>query len=233
MWHLATAYCARPAALAWRKPGVSAGNGLFSRRVCVFRIPARFLLVYWIENATADGWAARWWWLVEWNGCQARKPDLRLANLCGVSVVMDFITRGACKTQQTDGNWRKKRRAMSLESSQSDLGGSDNLDSTDPSGYMAGETAAFEPLFETAIFDRFDRDMDERIDQLINRWVHLAAPNAGRGRRLFAADRQTTARRRLRKTNRKQSAVPLAERHASAAMRRHPNRADLRGPLKT
>jgi hypothetical protein len=69
---------------------------------------------------------------------------------------------------------------MSLEFSQSDLGGSG------PDGYRAGETAAFESLFETTNFDDFDREMDERVDQLVGRWVHLAAPNAGRGRRLFA-----------------------------------------------
>jgi hypothetical protein len=70
---------------------------------------------------------------------------------------------------------------MSLESSQPDLGG------TGYSGYRAEESAAFESLFETTIFDDFDREMDERVDQLVGRWVHLAAPNAGRGRRLFAA----------------------------------------------
>jgi len=74
---------------------------------------------------------------------------------------------------------------MSLESSQSDLGGSDSFGYRNPSGYLAGETAAFESLFETVAFDCFDRDMDERVDQLVGRWVHLAAPNAGRGRRLF------------------------------------------------
>jgi hypothetical protein len=73
---------------------------------------------------------------------------------------------------------------MSLEFSQSDLGGSG------PKSYRSGdhraeETAAFESLFETTIFDDFDREMDERVEQLIGRWVHLAAPNAGRGRRLF------------------------------------------------
>lgn len=83
-------------------------------------------------------------------------------------------------TQQTDGTGRKKRRAMSLESSQSNLGGSD-------SGYTAEEAAAFEPLFDTVAFDEFDREMDDRVEQLIGQWVHLAAPNAGRGRRLFAA----------------------------------------------
>ena len=69
---------------------------------------------------------------------------------------------------------------MSLEFSQSDLGGSQ------PGGYSAEETAAFESLFETTVFDCFDREMDERVEQLIGRWVHLAAPNAGRGRRLFS-----------------------------------------------
>jgi hypothetical protein len=48
------------------------------------------------------------------------------------------------------------------------------------------ETAAFESLFVTTKFDDFDREMDKRVDQLIGRWIHLAAPNAGRGRRLFA-----------------------------------------------
>jgi hypothetical protein len=75
---------------------------------------------------------------------------------------------------------------MSLESSQSDLGGSDSFGNTDPSGYVAGETVAFESLFETSTFDCFDREMDERVEQLVGRWLHLAAPNAGRGRRMFA-----------------------------------------------
>ena len=75
---------------------------------------------------------------------------------------------------------------MSLEFSQSDLGGSD-FNGSGPGGYSAEETAAFEPLFETTQFDDFDRDMDERLDQLVGRWAHLAAPNAGRGRRLFSA----------------------------------------------
>jgi len=75
---------------------------------------------------------------------------------------------------------------MSLEYSQSDLGGSEPK-SYSVGDYSAEETAAFESLFETTKFDDFDREMDERIDQLVGRWVHLAAPNAGRGRRLFAA----------------------------------------------
>jgi hypothetical protein len=74
---------------------------------------------------------------------------------------------------------------MSLEFSQSDLGGS-GPKSYSSGDYSAEETAAFESLFETTKFDDFDREMDERIDQLVGRWVHLAAPNAGRGRRLFA-----------------------------------------------
>ena len=75
---------------------------------------------------------------------------------------------------------------MSLEYSQSDLGGSDPK-SHSVGDYSAEETAAFESLFETTKFDDFDREMDERVDQLVRRWVHLAAPNAGRGRRMFAA----------------------------------------------
>jgi len=75
---------------------------------------------------------------------------------------------------------------MSLEYTQSDLGGSD-FGGSGPGGYSAEESAAFESLFETTQFEDFDRDMDERVDQLIGRWVHLAAPNAGRGRRLFAS----------------------------------------------
>jgi hypothetical protein len=75
---------------------------------------------------------------------------------------------------------------MSLEYSQSDLGGS-GRENSGSGGFSAEETAAFESLFETTKFDDFDREMDERVDQLVGRWVHLAAPNAGRGRRLFAA----------------------------------------------
>lgn len=87
-------------------------------------------------------------------------------------------------TQHTDGRGRKKRHLMSLESSQFEFGGSNSGSSG--SGYRAEETAAFESFFDTAIFDDFDREMDERVEQLVGQWVHLAAPNAGRGRRMFA-----------------------------------------------
>ena len=62
---------------------------------------------------------------------------------------------------------------MSQESAQSD-----------PASFDAGEHAAFGAVLESAIFEQFDLEMDEALQKLVGRWVHLAAPNADRMRRL-------------------------------------------------
>ena len=68
--------------------------------------------------------------------------------------------------------------AMSQESAQSD-----------PASFDAGEHAAFGAVLESANFEQFDLEMDEALQKLVGRWVHLAAPNADRIRRI-TADRQ-------------------------------------------
>ena len=65
---------------------------------------------------------------------------------------------------------------MSQESAQSD-----------PAAFDAGENAAFGSVLESAVYEQFDLEMDEALQKLVSRWVHLAAPNADRMRRITAA----------------------------------------------
>ena len=65
---------------------------------------------------------------------------------------------------------------MSQESAQSD-----------PASFDAGEHAAFGTMLESAVFEQFDLEMDEALQKLVSRWVHLAAPNADRMRRITAS----------------------------------------------
>ncbi len=40
------------------------------------------------------------------------------------------------------------------------------------------EESVFAPLYDSVPFQAFDLVMDESLDRLIGRWIHLAAPQA-------------------------------------------------------
>jgi hypothetical protein len=69
--------------------------------------------------------------------------------------------------------WRKERRIMSNESTQ-----------PEQASFNTEEARAFALLLDSSIFDEFDRQMDDLFELLVGKWVHLAAPNADRIRRL-------------------------------------------------
>jgi hypothetical protein len=69
--------------------------------------------------------------------------------------------------------WRKVGRTMNNESTQSN-----------PANFKAEEGLAFASLCESIVFGEFELEMDESLERLVGKWVHLAAPNADRIRRL-------------------------------------------------
>ena len=44
------------------------------------------------------------------------------------------------------------------------------------------ENQVFQPLYDSEAFADFEQAMDEMLEALVGRWVHLAAPTAGLGR---------------------------------------------------
>jgi hypothetical protein len=58
-----------------------------------------------------------------------------------------------------------------------------------PTNFKAEEGLAYASLLESIVFDQFELEMDERLEQLVGKWVHLAAPNADRVRRAMASNK--------------------------------------------
>ena len=51
--------------------------------------------------------------------------------------------------------------------------------------------AADQPIFvSSAAFDAFDEHMNEQLEELVERWIHAAAPAASRPRRFVSQTRR-------------------------------------------
>jgi hypothetical protein len=60
-----------------------------------------------------------------------------------------------------------------------------NFDPAAPSGGTTSfpdENQLFQPLYDSDAFADFEQAMDDMLEALVGRWVHLAAPSAGIGR---------------------------------------------------
>jgi hypothetical protein len=55
---------------------------------------------------------------------------------------------------------------------------------SDPANFKAEEALAYAWLQNSIVFGEFELEMDELLESLVGKWVHLAAPNADRIRRL-------------------------------------------------
>ena len=55
---------------------------------------------------------------------------------------------------------------------------------SNPANSKAAEDLAYAWLQNSIVFGEFESEMDQLLENLVGRWVHLAAPNADRIRRL-------------------------------------------------
>ena len=53
-----------------------------------------------------------------------------------------------------------------------------------PANFKAEEDLAYAWLQNSIVFGEFESEMDQLLENLVGKWVHLAAPNADRIRRL-------------------------------------------------